>query len=109
MRILVYTKDITAGEWVKETLQEFGRGMHITVADESRCDLLGGKWSYIIAGGTEIDGKVDKGKFTSYPLPKDEGEQAAMRRNLWALYRDTLRDMTGAQCSCGLYDICHCH
>lgn len=109
MRILVYTKDITAGEWVKATLREFGRGMHITVADESRHHLLGGKWSYIIAVGTEIDGKVDKGKSTSYPLPIDEGEQAAMRRNLWALYRDTLRDMIGAQCSCGLYDICHCH
>ena len=40
MRILIYSKDKAAGEWIKETLEEYGRGMHIIVRGEDNEDIL---------------------------------------------------------------------
>ena len=109
MRILIYTNDNTAGEWIKETLEEFGRGMHIIVRGEDRKDILNSNFSCIITlGDDEKDFPNGKLHF-NYPLPTNEEEYASLRHKLWALYRDTLRDMIGSKCSCGLYDVCHCH
>ena len=109
MKILIYSKDTSAGEWVKETLEEFGRGMHIIVKDETHKNLLNSYFSCIITLG-ETEGRVPSDKMHfCYPIPHNDEERAKLRRDLWALYRDTLRDMIGSKCSCGLYDICHCH
>lgn len=108
MRLLIFTSNIAAGEWAKEILEEFGRGMHISVVPDSKPQVLKGNWSYIITLGettAETDGKAH----TGYPIPMNDDERALLRRSLWALYRDTLRDMIGNKCSCGLYDTCHCH
>ena len=51
MKILVYTNNISAGEWVKETLEEFGRGMHIIVRGEDNEDILKKPFSYVITLG----------------------------------------------------------
>lgn len=109
MRILVYTNNTTAGEWIKETLEEFGRGMHITTRSEEDKELLKKHFSCIITLG--ISGKdIPDGKLHfNFPVPTSEENYALLKRNLWALYRDTLRDMIGNKCSCGLYDVCHCH
>ena len=109
MRILIYTKDTTAGDWAKETLEEYGRGMHIIVRDESHKNLLNSHFSCIITlGETEECVPGDKMHY-NYPIPQNDEERAKLRRDLWVLYRDTLRDMIGSKCSCGLYDVCHCH
>lgn len=109
MRILVYTNNTTAGEWIKETLEEFGRGMHIITKNEEDKDILEKHFSCIItlgdAGKDIPDGKLH----FNVPVPINEEDYALLKRNLWALYRDTLRDMIGNKCSCGLYDVCHCH
>lgn len=108
MRILIYTSDITVGEWAKSTLEEFGRGMHITVVPDSKPQVINGNWSYIIIIGAQAT--ITNNKQNSfYHTPLNEEERIQLRRNLWALYRDTLRDMIGNKCSCGLYDTCHCH
>ena len=108
MRILINTEKKEIGDWAREQLQEFGRGMHITVIQEADSRQLSGNWSYIITIGncsvTPPEGKP----VVYYPATDDEG-LAEFRRKLWALYRDNLRDMIGSKCSCGLYDICHCH
>lgn len=108
MRILIYTSDIETGEWARETLEEFGRGMHITVADNNSPDLLHRKWSCIISIGND-DATIEGKLHFRYPAPHGDKERASLRRALWALYRDTLKEMTGARCSCGMYDTCHCH
>ena len=107
MKILIYTKATELGEWSKETLNEFGRGMHIRVSDKP--ELAGGNWSFIILLGEERPEGADKKKCLHYPIPQGDDERSEYRRKLWALYRDTLRDMIGSKCSCGLYDVCHCH
>jgi hypothetical protein len=109
MRILVDSEKKESGEWAKERLEEFGRGMHITVVQNAGSRQLGGNWSYIIVLG-ECPGELPAGKpVARYPIPKNEAEEAELKRSLWALYRDELRDMIGSKCSCGLYDVCHCH
>ena len=109
MRILIYSKDKAAGEWIKDTLEEYGRGMHIIVRDEENNRILNGNFSCIITlGEAEKDVPEEKLHF-NYPTPGNEEEYASLRRRLWILYRDTLRDMIGSKCSCGLYDVCHCH
>lgn len=108
MRILIYTSDIEAGEWAKERLEEFGRGMHITVAGNSAPEILQDNWSYIICIGNsnaDIEGKPH----LRYPVPYGDEGHTSLRRELWALYRDTLKEMTGNKCSCGMFDTCHCH
>ena len=109
MRILIYSKEIPVGEWAKETLEEFGRGMHIIVRDEKNPQILNSNFSYIITLG-KPDAIIPSGKLhTNFALPANEEEYTTLRRSLWALYRDTLREMIGNKCSCGLYDVCHCH
>ena len=109
MRILIYSKEKAAGEWVKETLEEYGRGMHIIVRDDESKQTLNGNFSCIITLG-EAGKEVPEGKLHfNFPAPADTEEYASLRRSLWILYRDTLRDMIGSKCSCGLYDVCHCH
>lgn len=107
MRILIYTSDTQVGEFAKSTLQEFGRGMHITVSADSK--KVEGHWSYIIAIGEMPTGFNTDTPSITYPLPKEEEEFNILRRRLWALYRDELRDRIGNKCSCGLFDVCHCH
>ena len=109
MRILIFTKDTSAGEWVKETLEEYGRGMHIIIRDETHKNLLNSHFSCIITLG-EPENSVPSDKLLyNYPIPDNDEERAKLRHELWVLYRDTLRDMIGSKCSCGLYDVCHCH
>ena len=55
MKLLIYTKDTAAAEWVKDTLEEFGRGMHIIVKDNSNNNILNGNFSYIITLGENED------------------------------------------------------
>jgi hypothetical protein len=109
MKILVYTNNISAGEWVKETLEEFGRGMHIIVRGEDNEDILKNPFSYVITLGN-LDKEIPSEKrHITFPNPVNDEDYALLRRSLWTLYRDTLRDMIGNKCSCGLYDVCHCH
>lgn len=107
MRILIYTTETEVGEWAKETLNEFGRGMHIHVSDKP--EMLEGKWSFVITIGEDCNKATDPQKSACYPVPQGDEERAGIRRKLWALYRDTLRDRIGSKCSCGLFDVCHCH
>lgn len=107
MRILIYTPETEIGEWAKETLNEFGRGMHIHVSDKP--EMLEGKWSFVITIGEDCNKATDPQKDVCYPIPQEDEERTGLRRRLWALYRDTLRDQIGSKCSCGLYDVCHCH
>lgn len=109
MKILIYTKDTAAGEWVKDTLEEYGRGMHIFVKENSNKNILNGNFSYIITLGEEEDIVLSNKLHSNFPIPGNDEEKALLRHHLWALFRDTLRDMIGSKCSCGLYDICHCH
>lgn len=109
MKILVYTPERTIGEWIKKTLEEFGRGMHIIVKDERTDKLSSYNFSCIITLGDSGKNIPYNKLHINYPLPSTEEEKALLRQKLWALYRDTLRDMIGSKCSCGLYDICHCH
>lgn len=109
MRILIYTKERTAGEWTKETLEEFGRGMNIIIRSNENPKILNGNFSCIITLGEDESNIPDNKLHFNLPIPTNEEEYALLRRNLWALYRDTLRDMIGSKCSCGLYDVCHCH
>ena len=51
MKLLIYTNDTAAGMWVKETLEEYGRGMHIIVKDRSNSNILNSHLSYIITLG----------------------------------------------------------
>ena len=109
MKLLIYTNDTAAGMWVKETLEEYGRGMHIIVKDRSNSNILNSHLSYIITLGENEDAMPGNKPHSNYPIPANNEERVALRRSLWVLYRDTLRDMIGSKCSCGLYDICHCH
>lgn len=109
MKIAIYTSDTEIGNWAKETLEEFGRGMHIRVLSCHDKEALSLNWSYIITFG-ECDADVPSEKqHTRFSIPVNEEERMECRRRLWALYRDTLRDMIGGKCSCGLFDVCHCH
>lgn len=109
MKLLIYTKDMVAGEWVKNTLEEFGRGMHIIVKENSNINILNKNFSYIITLGENEYIAPNNKQHCNFPVPSNDEEKALLRHNLWVLYRDTLRDMIGSKCSCGLYDICHCH
>ena len=109
MKILIFTNDLQTGYWAKDTLEEFGRGMQISVVSDNSSDILEKNWSHIITF-IESDTKIPAGKrHTNLLPPTDDEERAQCRRELWVLYRDTLRDMIGNKCSCGLYDTCHCH
>lgn len=109
MRLLVYSSDVTCAQWVRETLLDFGRGMHIFVSSDTEVGVLEGNWSYIIVLG-DIAAEVPQGRACSlFSLPTTTIEQDALRRQLWTLYRDTLYDLIGNKCCCGLYDTCHCH
>lgn len=109
MKLLIYTNDTATGMWIKETLEEYGKGMHILVRDSSNMNILDNHFSYIITLGENKNDVPDNKPHTNYPVPTNDEEKVALRRGLWILYRDTLRDMIGSKCSCGLYDICHCH
>lgn len=109
MKLLIYTDDAQLGEWAKETIEDFGRGIKIIVSHGKDPQILGKPFSYIIIFGEGKEDMPGSKQYSHYPTPADEQEKTTLKRNLWALYRDTLRDMIGDKCSCGLYDICHCH
>lgn len=109
MRILVYSSDIACAQWVRDTLNDFGRGMHITIASSAEPEVLNGKWAYIIILGEEKTSIPLIVPYSCLPLFANPNEQEALRRNLWRLYRDTLYEMIGSKCVCGMYDFCHCH
>ena len=109
MKLLIYTKETDVAEWIKDTLEEFGRGMHIIVKDNSNKEVLNGNFSYIITLGESEDIVPNNKLHSNFPTPRNDEEKALLRHCLWALYRDTLRDMIGSKCSCGLYEVCHCH
>lgn len=106
MRIVVYAEKQEAGERIKEMLEEFGHGMHITVSASGNPEVLSRNWSHIIIAGNCKEEVPAGTPVTHCPALDDEAE---LKRTLWALYRDTLRDLTGGECSCGLHDTCHCH
>ena len=108
MRILVYSSDIASAEWVKDTLNDFGRGMHIVTSSTSS-EVLLDKWAYIIILGDENISISPTIQYSCLPLYTNQDEQQTLRRQLWQLYRDTLQDLIGNRCSCGMYDFCHCH
>ncbi len=80
MRILIYTTETEVGEWAKETLNEFGRGMHIHVSDKP--EMLEGKWSFTIIFGEDCNNATDPQKNACYPVPSDNEERAGLRRKL---------------------------
>ena len=109
MRLLIYSSDNLCAQWVKDTLNEFGRGMHISIALASDPEMLNAKWAYIILLGDVRVPVLPGMPHIHFPLFAGHEEQEAMRRKLWLLYRDTIYDMIGSKCSCGMYDVCHCH
>jgi hypothetical protein len=109
MRLLICSFDQSCAEWVRNTLLDFGRGMRITISISSETSILQENWSYIIfLGNIHRDVVVDMpySRFVIYDSLED---QVLLYRSLWVLYRDTLYDMIGTKCCCGLYDVCHCH
>lgn len=109
MRILICATDKECGEWTRDLLLEFGRGMHISVASKDFAQVLSDNWSFIIVLGDSMIGMPNGVPHCFYSLPHNDEDLAELRRNLWILYRDTLRDMIGGKCSCGMFDMCHCH
>mgnify|MGYP003293577192 CR=1 FL=1 len=81
MRILVYSSDIACAQWVRDTLNDFGRGMHITIASSAEPEVLNGKWAYIIILGEEKTSIPLTVPYSCLPLFANPNEQEALRRN----------------------------
>ncbi len=109
MEILIYTLIKEDGNWAKELLNSFGKGLHITVATPDDLSLLHTQWDCILWLGVEPELSL----LTEYELtltnPKDEESQNILKRELWIFYRDYISERMSVPCSCGLYDWCHCH
>ncbi len=101
---------------VKEWLEDFGRGLHVMIAsDENETgSALKQHWSHtLLIGISDLPkGIVSQGTSKIDVEGKDlesEEDFAKMRHEVYVVYRDILSDMVGTRCTCGLYDICHCH
>ena len=109
MKILIYGNNEAECLWCKELLETFGKGMHIST--ETPCTSTGRERHLscvITVGNTPAPPHTAKYKFTCHAPTNDESK-ATCKKELWAIFRDTLRDAIGGKCSCGLYDTCHCH
>ena len=103
MKILIKAQDETVSMRVKETLESFGKGMHIFTKDDGfsyyKCVLCIGKervWD-------------DPELFRKFDEPKTEADWEQLNKELWTFYRDNIKEAFGAKCSCGLFEYCHCH
>ena len=109
MKILIYGNNEAECLWCKDILETFGRGMHIGIETPKTATGKEKNFSCVITIG-DAPAPPHKAKYNfRCQAPNDDESKATCKRELWAMFRDTLRDAIGGKCSCGLYDICHCH
>jgi hypothetical protein len=117
MKTLIYAPthpDIAkqAQKW----LEMFGKGLHVSAIGTAECQdaILGEHWSHaIIVDASSLPSSVHcKGAShvdTCGRNLADADDFRSLRHDFYVIYRDILQDMVGTRCSCGLYDMCHCH
>lgn len=104
MKTLVYTTaDKALAEQGKTWLEAFGKGLHVTAATLDDWEAIRGEhWSAVLLPGDDaLPSGLHYKRLFRLPEPDE--------RHFFRLYRDELQDMVGARCSCGLFDVCHCH
>ena len=103
MKILIKAKEETVANRVKEILESFGKGMYVYTKDDGfsyyRCVVrVGDVASFLVPA---LSCRLDE------PMSDEDWQQ--LEKQLWAFYRDNLKDAFGNRCSCGLFEYCHCH
>ncbi|MCF0191306.1 MAG: hypothetical protein HUJ96_08605 [Marinilabiliaceae bacterium] len=103
MKILIKAYDSAVAERIKVILASYDKGLRLFTRDDGisyyKCVISIGKRPT----GLEAD---IQGSFNE---PADEGDWKQLESELWAFYRDNLKEAFGGKCSCGLYEFCHCH
>ncbi|MCF0198916.1 MAG: hypothetical protein HUK02_06280 [Bacteroidaceae bacterium] len=103
MKILIKADDEAIAQRVKELLESFGHGLHIYTKD----DGISYYGCVIGVGDCRVFVKPDL--FVALPVPRSAADWESLQKDLWAFYRDHLKDTVGNRCSCGLFEFCHCH
>ena len=103
MKILIKASDADVAQRIKELLESFGKGMRIFTKDDG--------FSYygcvLLVGDAKVWNEPELVCHLDNPTRETDWEQ--LQKQLWAFYRDNIKDTFGTKCSCGLYDICRCH
>ena len=103
MKILIKANNPDIAARIKEILEAFGKGMNIYTRDNG----ISYYPCVILVGDTNVWQEPEL--LRKFAEPASNDDWAAIKKELWALYRDHLKDMFGTKCTCGLYDFCHCH
>lgn len=109
MKTLIYApRNKEIGGRVKDWLDDFGKGLHTYVAWDGESEKIaeGDNWSHVLILGVE---KLPESIATQGSSVITLGDEANIRHQTYVIYRDILSDMVGSRCTCGLYDVCHCH